>query len=114
MLVMRVFEDVLAWGDAGFAEARHEQRICMSEFGISSVFDGFDKDDTGADFHEDHDVEVARLGTLGGFSGLVGEDSVTDIVDFGEDVVSFAAFEMGNQRECQAWRREPVRARLVL
>ena len=45
---------------------------------------------------------------------MVIEDSVTDIVDYGEDVVSFAAFEMGNQRECQAWRREPVRARLVL
>ena len=32
---------------------------------------------------------------LGEVSGLVGENGVTDIVDFGEDVVSFTASEMG-------------------
>ena len=59
------------------------------------VFDGFNKEGTGVNFQEDHDVEVAGLGTLGEFSDLVGENGVTDIVDFGEDITSFTASEMG-------------------
>ena len=37
---------MFVWDDAGFAKARHKQRIHASEFGVGSVFDVFDKDGT--------------------------------------------------------------------
>ena len=40
-------------------ESQEERRIGTGEFGVGSIFDGLDKDCTGIDVNQDHEVVVA-------------------------------------------------------
>ena len=47
--------------DAEVFEVCHERRVGSGEFGIGSVFGGFDEDGAGFDFDHDHDIVVPGL-----------------------------------------------------
>ena len=89
-----VVQDVFARLDASTVEMAHEGSVGTSELGIFLVLDGFNECGAAVDFNHHHNVLIARLGTCGELSSLVGENCFTNIIYVDIDILFFSTTEL--------------------
>ena len=58
------------------------------------IFNGLDQDSAAVDFNHHHNVLIARLGTCGELSSLVGENCFTNIIYVDIDILFFLTMKL--------------------